>query len=236
VIAQPCRRARVTRRTSETQIALELALDPTQPRSRVETGNGWLDHLVGAMVRWAGWELALDACSDCAVVGPHHLAEDTGLAIAEGLRSLLWQQRGEFGVAGTSQVIPLGDAAPGVVRAAHSVAPMDEALALAAVDLSGRAGCYAKGLDDPMWLAFCGGLAAAGITLHLSALASGDAHHLHEAAAKALGRAMGEACRWSAGATGPPAAPLAGTPESASPVLPLSTKGRVHLEVELCRS
>ncbi len=223
------RSATVVRRTRETSITLKLHLSGgTSPHPRsaaaadagagVCTGHAFLDHLLAALAKHAGFALAVEACGDQAGTGPHHLAEDVGLAFGEALR---------FSLYGTERV-PAGECAPGVGRFGHAVVPMDDALVKATIDLSGRPGAYLGGLASARgpcgaglagadWAEFCRALSAAGLlTLHLEVVRGEDPHHVLEAAAKAIGRALGEACR-------PAADPGAGT----------STKGRVHLEVSM---
>lgn len=217
------RSAVVTRRTAETAINLKLALDAGDgPAERggspgVSTGCGFLDHLLCAMARHAGFALAVEAQGDQAQTGSHHLAEDTGLALGRALRYSLYGD-GD---------LPTGESAPGVERFGHAIVPMDDALVLVAVDLSGRPGAYLRGLtaagggpacagfEWADWAELCRGLATAGMfTLHIDVLAGDNVHHIMEAAAKALGRALGEAARLVAGGAAT-----------------TSTKGRVALTV-----
>jgi|GEM_PF-256581 len=213
--------AKVERRTGETAVSLSVSTADSGEVD-VSTGVGFLDHLVGALAKWAGWCLQITVAGDACLTGPHHVAEDVGLALGEALRALLW---------GPGPV-PAAESAPGVVRFGETLTPMDESLVLTALDISGRPLARLAGFGDLRvagaggefcgqdWEAFCGGLALGGLlTLHQRVIDGRDAHHLLEAAAKGLGRALGRAC-----------APIEG---GATGSQGNSTKGRVRLEVTL---
>ncbi len=131
----------MSRRTAETAISVKLSLDGESPAGTVATGCGFLDHLLAAFAKHAGAGLAVDAQGDQAATGFHHLAEDCGLALGTALRFCLYGRTD----------VPTGESAPGVRRFGHAIVPMDEALALAAVDLSGRPFCQVKGLGAGMF-------------------------------------------------------------------------------------
>lgn len=219
-VASRARRAKVRRSTRETSVEVELCLEPAEvaqasagagPQIAVHTGVPFFDHLLEALARHGGMELRLQTSGDLEV-GAHHTVEDTGLALGEAARAALYGRRD----------VAAAQAAPGVVRFGHAVVPMDDALVLSAVDLSGRSHCALSGFEGPapaggfhpsLWTSFCGGLAAGGlITLHQRVLAGEDGHHLLEAAAKSLGLALAAAWRPAGGAG-------------------RSTKGAVRLEV-----
>ncbi len=115
--AAPGRAASVARRTSETSIRVELLLDGSG-RARVETGLGFLDHMLTALAKHARLDLEL-ACEGDLEVDDHHTAEDCALALGRALDEALGERRG-------------------IRRFGSAYAPLDEALARAVVDLSGR--------------------------------------------------------------------------------------------------
>ena len=169
------RTAEITRKTNETDIRLSLDLDG-QGKSRVRTGVGFLDHMLTLLARHGGMDLEL-TCDGDTQVDDHHSVEDIGIALGQAFDQALGEKRG-------------------VRRYASLCLPMDEALILCAVDLSGRGGYYEElaiptekiGSFDTqlvyefMWL-----------TLHLRKLAGRNSHHIVEGAFKALGRALREA-------------------------------------------
>jgi imidazoleglycerol phosphate dehydratase HisB len=176
------RTARFERVTRETSIAVELSLDG-RGATQVETGIGFLDHLLTALARHARFDLTL-RCSGDLEVDDHHTAEDCALALGEALDRALGERRG-------------------IARFGWALAPLDEALARAAVDLSGRPHAEVMlGLTR----AAIGGLACenvghvlaslattARITLHVDLLKGGNDHHRAEAAFKAVALALRQA-------------------------------------------
>lgn len=172
------RTATVERATSETQIKLSIDLDGTG-RSSIDTGVGFLDHMLTAFAHHGLFDLDLIAKGDLEI-DDHHTAEDTALALGEAISKAL------------------GDRS-GITRFGDAVVPMDEARATVAIDISGRP--YAV-LDLQLRTDRVGTLSTqniphllealtrtAGITLHISSVGSND-HHVSEAAFKALGRAL----------------------------------------------
>lgn len=169
------------RSTKETKarVALELSPGPV----KVRTGIGFLDHLLTALAYHGGWSLEL-TCEGDLYVDDHHSAEDAGLLLGKALRAAM------------------GDGA-GRARFGYAYAPLDEALARAAVDLSGRPyACVELGLARPMIGALAAEnvvhvvrsmAAAAGITVHLDLLRGENDHHKAEAAFKALALALRQA-------------------------------------------
>ena len=189
------RTARVARTTAETDVAVEIALDAAPGTvADVSTGIGFFDHMLVLFARHGGFGLTVRAAGDLHV-DDHHTVEDVGLALGEALAAAL------------------GDKAF-VARYGHAVVPMDEALARAAVDLSGRpyfvfsaepgAGFERERvgeLSTEMVAHFWQSVAtAARMALHLTLLAGQNDHHRAEALFKAAGRALREAVRRDAGA------------------------------------
>ncbi len=176
------RRAEIERKTKETDIRLELNLDGRGECS-IETGIGFFDHMLHHTARHGLLDLAVRADGDLHV-DHHHTVEDVGICLGEAFREAL------------------GDKA-GVRRYGSAITPMDEAVATAAVDLSGRPFLVLNNpLDDrragdflldliPVFLhAFTD---RAGVTLHVSVENAKNPHHAAEAIFKSLGRALREA-------------------------------------------
>ena len=114
---QKARRATIARKTRETDIRLALDVDG-QGRCRVETGIGFLDHMLTALARHAGFDLRL-RCKGDLHVDAHHSVEDVGIVLGQALK------------------LALGDK-QGIARFGYAYVPLDEALCRAVVDLSGR--------------------------------------------------------------------------------------------------
>jgi imidazoleglycerol phosphate dehydratase HisB len=175
-VAEPGgRSARLVRATGETRIAVRLALDGAS-RVRVATGAGLYDHFLEQLAFHAGLDLIVEGEGDLET-GDHHTAEDTALAFGEALDLALGDRRG-------------------IARYGDAVVPMDDAQARAAVDLGGRAGAELSLEHDPgMARHMLASLAqAARATIHVEATGR-DAHHVAEAAFKAVGRALRGAVR-----------------------------------------
>ena len=176
------RYAELSRKTAETDIALTLNLDGTG-KNEISTGCGFLDHMLTLFSKHGRFDLVL-TCHGDTNVDDHHTAEDIGIVLGEAFRQALGDKRG-------------------IVRYGDITLPMDEALILCAVDLSGR-GVLGYALDIPtekvgtfdtelvkeFWLAFVRSAAA---TLHLRQLAGENSHHIIEGAFKAAGRALKQA-------------------------------------------
>lgn len=178
------RRARITRETAETRITLTLDLDGSG-RAEVATGIGFLDHMLTALARHGGFDLALTCAGDMEV-DDHHTAEDCALALGRALDQAL------------------GDRA-GIERFGSAFAPLDEALARAVVDLSGRPW---PEVDLGLTRERIGAIATENVThwfrsfaiagrmaLHVKLLEGENDHHRAEAAFKALARALRDAVR-----------------------------------------
>jgi imidazoleglycerol-phosphate dehydratase len=186
------RSARVERSTSETKVAVELALDGTG-RAEIATGIGFFDHMLHQLARHGGLDLSVQTIGDLEI-DAHHTIEDTVLALGAALHEAL------------------GDKA-GLTRYGHAVVPMDEVLVRAAVDVSGRpyvvhdepplapyivgvGATYPTSLTRHVWESLG---AAARLTLHVSVLRASregavpDAHHVVEGQFKAVARALREA-------------------------------------------
>ena len=187
------RRATVERKTNETDISVTIDLDGSGACD-VETGVGFFDHMLSALGRHSLCDLTVRAKGDT-WVDDHHTVEDVGIVIGQAIREALGDKRG---------IGRFGDAA----------IPMDEALVLAAIDVSGRGelfwdvGIAAEKVgtfDCELAREFFAGLARdAGITLHLRKLAGDNAHHIIEATFKACGRALRAAVEADARVTGVP--------------------------------
>lgn len=178
------RKGYIERKTSETDIKLELQLDGNgsfQGDSQI----GFLNHMLVLLCRHGGFGLALDANGDIDVDG-HHTVEDIGLCLGEAYLMAL-------------------DDKIGISRYASLALPMDEALILCAVDISGRPGLYYEvdyqsekigefdtELVQVFWHAFAG---AAKMTIHIRQLAGENSHHVAEAVFKGMGRVLKAAAK-----------------------------------------
>lgn len=205
-----------TRESRETRVTVTLDLDGGA--IQVDTGIGFLDHMLSAFATHGGFALDVLARGDLDV-DAHHTVEDVGIVLGEALRAAL--RRG-------GAIERFGDA----------LVPMDEALVQVALDLSGRPylawdGAWppypAGGLWPDVWPEFFQGLSrGAGLTLHVRLLSARNQHHAAEATFKSLGRALRVAVRLrnpedGVRATGPQGKRERGEGEG---VLP-STKGMV---------
>jgi imidazoleglycerol-phosphate dehydratase len=178
------RRAQVERKTRETQIWLDLALDG-HGQAQINTGIGFLDHMLHHVVVHGLFDLSLSADGDLHV-DYHHTVEDCALVLGEAFAEAL------------------GDRA-GIARIGSAYVPMDEALALVVVDFSGRPyavvqadwkGPSVGGLATSLFAHFLESFAAtAGCNLHGQVLYGRDDHHQAEALFKAFGRALDVATR-----------------------------------------
>ena len=177
------RRATVQRTTTETDISLTLDLDGSG-KADIATGIGFLDHMLELFAHHSRFDLTVHAGGDLHVDG-HHTVEDIGLALGQALREALGDKRG-------------------IRRYGSFLLPMDEALALVALDLSGRpyfvhdlqlSGVRLGEFEGDLTPHFLRSLATqSGMTLHVRLLAGSDAHHIVEAVFKAFARALAEAC------------------------------------------
>ncbi len=173
------RTASIERHTSETEIRLTLALDGSGS-TVIDTGLGFFDHMLTALIRHSRFDLEL-ACSGDLHVDDHHTVEDCGLALGQALDQALGDRRG-------------------IRRFAHAYAPLDEALARVVVDLSGRPsphvdlGLTRQKIGDVACENlghFFQSFAIAGrMALHVDVLKGLNDHHRAEAAFKALALAL----------------------------------------------
>ncbi len=176
------RTAHLTRNTAETRITVALGIDGSG-KAVVGTGIGFLDHMLAALALHARFDVEL-SCEGDLQVDDHHTAEDCAIALGTALREAL------------------GDKA-GVARFASAYAPLDEALARAVVDLSGRPFAHVElGLArEAIGAIACENIShffssfavAAMLTLHLDVLRSRNDHHAAEASFKALALALRQA-------------------------------------------
>ncbi|MBE3587653.1 MAG: imidazoleglycerol-phosphate dehydratase HisB [Thermoanaerobacteraceae bacterium] len=174
--------AEVQRQTTETRVQVRLDLDGTGVY-RVDTGIGFMDHMLGLFARHARFDLELNADGDLEVDG-HHTVEDTGICLGRAIKEALGDKRG-------------------ITRYGQALLPMDEALALVAVDLSGRGhlvydvplpSSRVGDLDCELVEEFLRALAASGeFTLHVRLLSGRNTHHIIEAVFKGLGRTLKQA-------------------------------------------
>ena len=181
------RRGKEERETKETTVRVEVNLDGSGQAS-IATGVGMLDHLLEQIARHGLIDITIAATGDLQI-DPHHTAEDVAICLGRALKKALGRREG-------------------IVRFGHAVEPLDEALALVAVDLSGRG--YAA-LDLAWTGAKVGELPTdlighmlwsiateSKMTLHARTLAGASDHHKAEAVFKALARALGTAVRLDA--------------------------------------
>ena len=179
------RTAEVCRATGETDVTVHLGLDPEgPPEHECATGVGFFDHMLDALARHGGFALEVRCDGDRDRTGPHHTIEDTGIALGQALGEALGEK--EY-----------------VARYGDAHVPMDEALARAVVDLSGRVhfsceadfarervGDFATEMAPHFWHSLA---EHARLTLHLDLLKGENAHHQVEALFKAGARALREA-------------------------------------------
>lgn len=178
------RSVEIIRKTAETDICLSLNLDGSG-KSEITSGAGFLDHMLTLFAKHAGYDLRV-ACKGDVEVDYHHTAEDIGIALGSAFYKALGEKRG-------------------IARYGDILLPMDEALIMAAVDISGRdyasidlqigaekVGDFDTELCEEFWLAF---VREAKITLHVKQLAGKNAHHIIEGTFKAVARALGKATK-----------------------------------------
>ena len=180
-MARP-RQASLQRETAETAIQVSVNLDG-QGQYQVNTGNGFLDHMVSQIARHGLFDLTLAAQGDTHV-GWHHLVEDVAILLGRAFHQALGEVRG-------------------IRRMGHAIVPLDETLAMVALDWSGRGYAVVETtLDDTMVETLSGDLVRhflesfaleAKINLHAKILAGSSPHHKAEALCKALARALRDA-------------------------------------------
>jgi imidazoleglycerol-phosphate dehydratase len=186
----PARVGEISRRTRETRVEVRLDLDG-RGRSRIDTGIGFLDHMLATLATHAGFDLRL-RCRGDLEVDAHHSVEDVGIGLGDALRAALGDKRG-------------------IERFGEAHVPLDEALARAVVDLSGRGylhfeavfrarqlGSMPTELVEDFFRAFA---THSRLALHLDAIRGRNAHHIAESLFKATARALGAAVRRVPGST-----------------------------------
>jgi imidazoleglycerol-phosphate dehydratase len=173
------REGRVERKTSETEVAVRVNLDGSGDY-KVDTGIGFLDHMLAQLARHGLLDLEVTAKGDLHI-DAHHTTEDTGIALGQAVAQALGQRKG-------------------IQRYGHAYLPMDEALTRVALDLSNRAYLVWKvafsrdklgDFDTELFREFFQAFAQnAGITLHVETLYGDNNHHIAESAFKALALAL----------------------------------------------
>ncbi len=183
--AREPRKATIQRKTGETEITLTLNLDG-QGECQASTGIGFFDHMLQHIAKHGSFDLMVKASGDLHV-DDHHLVEDVGICLGRAVSQAL------------------GDRS-GIQRYGDAIIPMDEALILCVVDISGR-GLLVENIETPatrigifsaeMAPEFFRAVASnAGLTLHFRQLAGRNSHHIIEGAFKAFARALKEAVKW----------------------------------------
>jgi imidazoleglycerol-phosphate dehydratase len=173
------RTAAIHRKTSETEILLKLNLDG-RGKAKVSTGIRFFDHMLDLVARHGAFDLAINARGDLDV-DQHHTVEDVGIALGEAVKKALGNKKGIF-------------------RAGYFLMPMDETLAAAAVDLSGRPHCVVNAKINAAHVGdfqselledfFLGFAQAAKANVHLRCLYGRSSHHQIEALFKCFARAL----------------------------------------------
>lgn len=178
------RNAEIARKTNETDIKLTLELDGTG-KSEISTGCGFLDHMLTLFARHGRFDMSV-SCKGDTYVDYHHTVEDIGIVLGDAFRKALGDMRG-------------------IVRYGSMILPMDEALIMTAVDISGRPH-LSYGLDIPAQKVgefdtelteefFLGFVRHAGVTLHIKQLAGTNSHHIIEGAFKSAARSLAAAVK-----------------------------------------
>jgi len=176
------RQAQLERNTAETRIKLTLNLDGTG-ESSIRSGCGFLDHMLTLFAKHGRFDLNV-VCQGDVQVDDHHTVEDIGICLGQAFAQALGDKRG-------------------IIRYGSMTLPMDEALILTAVDLSGRSflaydldiptqkvGTFDTELVEEFWLAFT---RCAGLTLHIRQLAGKNSHHIIEGTFKSVARSLRQA-------------------------------------------
>ena len=176
------RKGLVERKTGETDIIVRIDLDGSG-YAEVDSGMGFLDHMLTLFAKHGRFDLSV-TCEGDTYVDDHHSAEDIGIALGKAVKEALGDKKG-------------------IKRYADIILPMDEALVLAAVDISGRStlrytadiptekvGTFDTQLAEEFFMAF---VRNAEVTLHIRQLDGTNSHHIIEAMFKAFGRIMSDA-------------------------------------------
>lgn len=178
------RTAEIKRTTAETDISLKINLDG-KGESKIDTGVGFLDHMLTLFVRHGRFDLKL-SCKGDLDVDVHHTTEDIGIALGKAFSDALSDKRG-------------------IKRYGSTILPMDETLILTAADISGRSylnydlhiptekvGDFDTELVEEFWLGF---VRNSDITLHIKQLEGKNSHHIIEGTFKSVARTLKEAVR-----------------------------------------
>ncbi|MBE6712539.1 MAG: imidazoleglycerol-phosphate dehydratase HisB [Ruminococcaceae bacterium] len=173
----------INRKTNETEISLTLSLDGSG-KADVDTGCGFLDHMLTLFASHGKFDLAV-SCKGDTNVDDHHSVEDIGICLGKAFDKALGDKRG-------------------IIRYGSMILPMDEALILSAVDLSGRSclcyelpirakkiGTFDTELLEEFWVSF---VRNCPMSLHIRMLAGKNSHHIAEGSFKAVARALRQAC------------------------------------------
>lgn len=173
------RTAQIERKTAETEISITLQLDG-RGNADIQTGCGFLDHMLTLFAKHGRFDL-LVRCTGDTYVDDHHTVEDVGIALGQAFQEALGEKRG-------------------ICRYGDMILPMDEALILSAVDLSGRdylgykleiptekVGTFDTQLVKEFWLGF---VRKCQCTLHINSLVGENSHHIIEGAFKSVARSM----------------------------------------------
>ncbi len=176
------RSVRIDRTTAETKISLSLNLDG-RGTSEIHTGCGFMDHMLTLFAKHGGFDLTV-SCKGDLYVDSHHTVEDIGICLGQAFSKALGDKKG-------------------ICRYGSMILPMDEALILSSVDLSGRGhleygltlpaeqlGNFDTELTEEFWLAFVRNSAC---TLHIQQLAGRNTHHIIEGCFKSVARSLREA-------------------------------------------
>lgn len=176
------RSAAITRNTKETQISLYLELDG-KGKAEIDTGIGFFDHMLNSFAKHGFFDLSLKVKGDLEV-DTHHTVEDVGIVMGQAIREALGEKEG-------------------IVRYGTKILPMDEALILCSLDLSGRP-YYVQDVtllterigtfETEMFYEFFYALSySAGMNLHIRQITGSNSHHIVEGAFKAFAKALDEA-------------------------------------------
>ncbi len=176
------RTANIQRNTAETSIKLTLTLDGSG-NANIQSGCGFLDHMLTLFARHGRFDLSV-ACSGDTQVDDHHTVEDIGICLGQAFAQALGNKRG-------------------IVRYGSMTLPMDEALILSAIDISGRSylaydldiptqkvGTFDTELTEEFWQAF---VRTAALTLHIRQMAGKNSHHIIEGTFKSVARSLRQA-------------------------------------------
>ena len=178
------RKAKIERKTNETDILIEMNLDGSG-RYELNTGIGFLDHMLAHLSKHSGIDLVVTAAGDLEV-DPHHTVEDVAICLGQALCHALADKKG-------------------ITRYGNSSVPMEDAMATVALDLSGRAFCVYDvkyrtekigDFDVECLEEFLRSFSNAGkLNLHITVPYGSNSHHIAEAIFKAMGQAIGQAVK-----------------------------------------